>query len=92
MAEPGNEPQTVSLAPFEAESIDTLSKRLASLEKDFSEQKANSKNIINGVLLASVFILVTVAVEVILFHSNTNFEKQLGFQSLPRVQDNLMCK
>lgn len=54
----------------EIESVDTLAKKIDKLNKDFQDQKNYTRNIIIGVLLASVLIVVTVAIEVILFHSN----------------------
>ncbi len=56
-------------------SVDSLSKDLMRLEKDFNIQKNENKNIIIGVAIAvgSAFlaIVATVAVEVILFHAKS---------------------
>jgi len=54
----------------EVEFTDSLSKRLDNLEANFENQRQATNNIIVGVLMALVFIVVTVAIEVIIFHTN----------------------
>lgn len=49
--------------------LDSLSKEVNELKKDVKDQRGENKNIIIFVLLALVLIALTVAVEVILFHS-----------------------
>ena len=58
----------------------SLSGELKVLEKEVREVRNESKQIIIGVVIAFIFVLITVAVEVILFHSGENRETA-------RVQD-----
>lgn len=65
---PGGKPD---ISVIEA-SLDSLSKEIIEIKKDIKDQRNANRNIIIGVLVASVFIAITVAVEVILFHSNAD--------------------
>lgn len=60
--------------PIIDEGLNNLDKRISAAEMQLSEMKKQSRDIIIGVLLASVLIIATIAVEVILFHNNEKTE------------------
>jgi len=74
--------------------VDLLFKEVKELKEKIKEEKQHNSNIIIGVLIAFVFIVVTVAIEVILFHTNTkayhaNLKNQ-DFQKILEVKKDFM--
>lgn len=67
-----NEKPDILLDEAEKETIDSLSKQLLELKTAFRDQKQNTQNIIIGVLIAFVFVIGTIAVETIIFHTRGN--------------------
>lgn len=65
---PGGKPD---ISVIEA-GLDSLSKEVVELKKDIKDQRNENKNVIVGVLIAFLLIVITVATEVILFHSNSD--------------------
>lgn len=55
--------------PLLQAAIKSLSTEITRIEKKIKEQRQESKNTIIGAVVALVFIVVTVAIEVILFHT-----------------------
>lgn len=48
--------------------VKSLSKEMQKIEKDVSDIRAENKNIIIGATIALVFIFITIAIEVLVFH------------------------
>ncbi len=57
------------LTPVEQVSIESLYREVTALEKDVREQRNDSRNIIYAVIVAVLFVFLTVGVEVMLFHT-----------------------
>ncbi|MFH0845914.1 MAG: hypothetical protein V1851_00740 [Patescibacteria group bacterium] len=79
--------EIVGLVEAQASSIEDVSNRLVKLERSIEKQDSKNNNIIIGVLVALVFIVATVAVEVIL----TNI-KEFDFYSNLSEQNDVFIK
>jgi len=58
--------EIVGLVEAQAKSIDSISERLVKIEKSIDKQDSKYQNMVIGVVVAFIFIVGTVAVEVIL--------------------------
>lgn len=81
----------VKIVDAQATTIDSISERLVKIETLIDKQDSRNQNVITGVLIASVFIILTVAVQVLVanridkqFYSQ--LEKSISEQNL-KVQD-----
>lgn len=94
---PGGKPD---ISVIEA-GLESLSKEVVELKKDIKDQRNENKNIIVGVLIAFLLIVITVAMEVILFHSNSDknlldievrYSQNIRDLREKNLQDNLMLQ
>lgn len=72
MTELPSKKEIVGLVEAQATSIDDISKRLVKIEMLADKQDSRNKNIIITVVVAFIFIVGTVAVEVMLSNKNDN--------------------
>jgi len=71
--------EIVGLVEAQAASVDDISKRLAKMELSVEKQDSRNKNIIIAVLVAFIFIIGTVAIEVIISNrDNGEFSYKLN--------------
>jgi hypothetical protein len=94
--------EIVSLVEAQANSIDSISERLVKAENLINKQDSKNQNIILGVLIAFIFIVGTVAVEVIIsnkkdsqFYSGLQkdiYEQNLKIQDLNNNFNNLKIR
>ena len=81
------------LKETEFEAIQLLSEQVKKLNEDFKEQKKTTQGVIIGVLIAGFLILVTVAIEVIFYHTRADkesFELQNNyFQQGQKFQEDI---
>ena len=83
--------EIINLVEAQAESIDSISKRLVKAEALIDKQESRNRNIIIGVVVAVVLIVATVAVEVLLSNRSdmqfySQLEKNIYDQNL-KIQD-----
>ena len=83
--------EIINLVEAQAESIDSVSKRLVKAEALIDKQESRNRNIIIGVVVAVVLIVATVAVEVLLSNRSdmqfySQLEKNIYDQNL-KIQD-----
>lgn len=81
----------VKLVDAQANTIDSISERLVKLENLIDKQDSKNQNVITGVLIASVLIVLTVAVEVVLSNRTergfySQLEANISEQNL-KIQD-----
>lgn len=92
----------VKLVDAQTNTIDSISERLVKIEKLIDKQDSKNQNVITGVLIACVFIILTVAVQVIIsnkidkqFYShleNGVYEQNLKIQDLNNKLDNIKIR
>lgn len=94
--------EIVGLVEAQAKSIDSISERLVKIESLVEKQDSKNQNIVIGVVVAFLFIVGTVAVEVILsdkkdvqFYSGLErniYEQNLKVQDLTNKVDNVKIR
>lgn len=69
----------VKLVDAQANTIDSISERLVKIENLIDKQDSRNQNVITGVLIASVLIVLTVAVQIIISNkTDKQFYSELG--------------
>ena len=94
--------EIVGLVEAQAKSIDSISERLVKVESLVEKQDSKNQNIIIGVVVALIFLVGTVAVEVIMsnkqesqFYSglqNNVYEQNLKVQDLNNQVENIKIR
>ena len=94
--------ELVGLVEAQATSIDSISERLVKIENLIEKQDSKNHNVLIGVLVAFIFIVGTVAVEVMIsnkkdnqFYSGLqkdNYEQNLKMQDLSNKIDNIKVR
>jgi hypothetical protein len=92
MAEPlPTRKDIVNSIDAQTKTIDSISRRLSEIETLIDKQDSKNQSVITGVLIASVFIVLTVAVQVIISNKTdkqfySHLENSISDQNL-KVQD-----
>lgn len=79
--------EILGVVEAQSETIESISQRIVKIEGLIEKQDSKNQNVIVGVLIASVLIVVTVAIETL--HSNNSDNKRFDKYMEDRNQDNI---
>ena len=89
MAQKGTSQTEKILTTLDArlESLEQLSERVVAMEKLSEKQESRNQGVLYAVLFGAVFILITVAVEVIISNKDDASNQASFYQSISEVKD-----